>query len=78
MKKLLYGQVILLIALFLGNCKTITTLTVESNKSSSKEVYNPDEIIVIVELKINNDPILKKKVEFIKKNILKIDKNFKF
>ena len=31
-----------------------------------------------VELKINNDPILKKKVEFIKKNILKIDKNFKF
>ena len=32
----------------------------------------------IVELKINNDPILKKKVEFIKKNILKIDKNFKF
>ena len=32
----------------------------------------------IVEFKINKDPILKKKVEFIKKNILKIDKNFKF
>ena len=32
----------------------------------------------IVEFKTNKDPILKKKVEFIKKNILKIDKNFKF
>ena len=32
----------------------------------------------IVEFKTNNDPILRKKVEFIKKNILKIDKNFKF
>ena len=32
----------------------------------------------IVEFKTNKDPILKKKVEFIKKNILKIDKNFVF
>ena len=32
----------------------------------------------IVELKTNKDPILKKKVEFIKKNILKIDKDFEF
>ena len=36
-----------------SNCKTVTTLTVESKKPSSKEIYNPDEIIVIVELKIN-------------------------
>ena len=32
----------------------------------------------IVEFKTNKDPILKKKVEFIKKNILKIDKDFEF
>jgi len=32
----------------------------------------------IVEFRTNKDPILKKKVEFIKKNILKIDKNFVF
>ncbi len=32
----------------------------------------------ILKEKLANDPILKKKVEFIKKNILKIDKNFNF
>ena len=32
----------------------------------------------VVEFKTNKDPILKKKVEFIKKNILKIDKDFEF
>jgi hypothetical protein len=26
----------------------------------------------------NNDPIINKKIKFIKKNILKIDNNFKF
>ena len=32
----------------------------------------------IVKFKTNKDPILKKKVEFIKKNIMKIDKDFEF
>ena len=53
MKKLLYGPAILFAALLFGNCKTITSTTTVSKKSSSKENYNPDEIIVIVELKIN-------------------------
>ena len=53
MKKLLYGPTILFTALLFGNCKTITSPTTVSEKSSSKENYNPDEIIVIVELKIN-------------------------
>ena len=49
MKKLLYVPAILLTTLLFSNCKTITTLTIESKKPSSKEIYNPDEIIVIVE-----------------------------
>ena len=53
MKKLLYGPAILFTVLFFGNCKTITSPTIVSKKSSSKENYNPDEITVIVELKIN-------------------------
>ena len=53
MKKLLYGPAILFTVLFFGNCKTITSPTIVSKKSSSKENYNPDEIIVLVELKIN-------------------------
>ena len=53
MKNLLYGSALLLTALLFSNCKTITTFTVESKKSSSKEIYNPDEIIVVVELRIN-------------------------
>ena len=53
MTKLLYGPAILFTALLFSNCKTITSPTIVSKKSSSKENYNPDEIIVIVELKIN-------------------------
>ena len=53
MKKLIYGPAILFTALLFGNCKTITSPPIVSKKSSSKENYNPDEIIVVVELKIN-------------------------
>ena len=52
MTKLLYGPAILFTALLFSNCKTITSPTIVSKKSSSKENYNPDEIIVIVELKM--------------------------
>ena len=31
-----------------------------------------------IKKKLENDQILRKKVNFIKKNVLKIDKNFKF
>ena len=67
----------------LGVYKEFNGFFTEYSKSTASEdmaevyshiISNKD----IVEFKTNKDPILKKKVEFINKNILKIDKDFKF
>ena len=62
--------------------KTNGFLTEYSKSTASEDMAEVYSHIIsdknIVQLKTNKDPILKKKVEFIKKNIFKIDKNFEF
>ena len=53
-------------------------LTEYSQSTASEDMAEVFSHLIFKINKSNNDPILKKKVTFIKKNLLKIDENFKF
>ena len=53
-------------------------LTEYSQSTASEDMAEVFSHLILKINKSNNDPILKKKENFLKKNLLKIDKNFKF
>ena len=54
MKNMINFAISFLIVLLFSNCQTTNIRTSKSKKIFTKETYNPDEIIMVVELKLNS------------------------